>query len=95
MTDLNNRARALNKRVRASSLLIETMVDPSLAMSDICDLFNVKPKTIGRWCNEGQFGKDNVGRTPGGHRRVKKSAVIALAKKKGIDTSKFEGMIHE
>lgn len=43
-----------------------------LRPGDVAKLFKVDPKTVTRWC---QLGKLESIRTPGGHRRIKRSSV--------------------
>lgn len=43
-----------------------------LTPREVADLFGVDPKTVSRWSNA---GKIEVVRTPGGHRRFRRSEV--------------------
>lgn len=46
--------------------------DPLLTPGEVADLFRVDPKTVTRWAAAGRITSV---RTPGGHRRFRKSAV--------------------
>ena len=51
--------------------------DPLLTPSEVARLFRVDPKTVTRWANEGRLSSI---KTPGGHRRYRRSDVNALLK---------------
>lgn len=56
---------------------IESMAhrDPLLTPGEVAHLFRVDPKTVVRWAKAGRLPSV---RTPGGHRRFRRSAVMAL-----------------
>lgn len=49
--------------------------DPLLTPAEVAALFRVDPKTVTRWA---QAGKISSIRTLGGHRRFRRSEVLAL-----------------
>ena len=49
--------------------------DELLTPTQVAQLFGVNPKTVTRWANSGRLG---FIRTPGGHRRFRRSEVTAL-----------------
>lgn len=51
--------------------------DPLLTPGETAALFRVKPKTVARWADEGRLPSV---KTPGGHRRFRRSAIEALIK---------------
>jgi excisionase family DNA binding protein len=51
--------------------------DPFLTPAEVARIFRVDPKTVGRWAIEGLLPST---RTPGGHRRFRRSDVDALLK---------------
>jgi len=55
--------------------LSEVRADPLLTAGEVARLFRVDPKTVTRWANS---GKITSVKTPGGHRRFRKSEVDAL-----------------
>ena len=55
-----------------------TMYSPG----DIARLLGVNPKTVTRWCVEGRLA---AYRTPGGHRRIAESALLASLMDMGIE----------
>lgn len=57
---------------------VRTMFTPG----DIARLLGVNPKTVSRWCREDKLASF---RTPGGHRRIPITAVLALLGEMGID----------
>lgn len=52
--------------------------DPLVTMAWIAGVFRVDRKTVSRWCKAGRLAAI---RTPGGHWRVRRSAVEALLHK--------------
>jgi excisionase family DNA binding protein len=53
--------------------------DPLLTTSEVAKLFRVARLTVVRWCDEEKLA---CVRTPGGQRRVRRSAVDALMRQK-------------
>lgn len=51
------------------------MEDKLLRVREVAEMFAVDPKTVTRWAKEGKLP---CIRTPGGHRRYRESAVLAL-----------------
>lgn len=51
------------------------MADRLMTPGEVAALFRVDPKTVTRWAAAGRIGSI---RTPGGHRRFRKSEVMAL-----------------
>ena len=49
--------------------------EPLLTPGQVATLFHVDPKTVTRWAHAGRLGSL---RTPGGHRRFRKSEVMQL-----------------
>ncbi|CAM2840177.1 BldC family transcriptional regulator [Skermania piniformis] len=49
--------------------------EPLLTPGQVAALFHVDPKTVTRWAHAGRLGSL---RTPGGHRRFRKTEVMAL-----------------
>lgn len=49
--------------------------DRLLTPGEVAVIFRVDPKTVTRWCNSKKL--ESV-KTPGGHRRIRESAVLAL-----------------
>ena len=49
--------------------------DELLTPTQVAQLFGVNPKTVTRWANSGRLG---FIRTPGGHRRFRRSEITAL-----------------
>ena len=49
--------------------------DPLMTPGEVADLWRVHAKTTTRWAKAGKIGSI---RTPGGHRRFRKSEVMAL-----------------
>jgi excisionase family DNA binding protein len=49
--------------------------DPLLTPGEVAKAFRVDPKTVTRWAGEGRIGSI---KTPGGHRRFRRSEVLAL-----------------
>lgn len=54
---------------------------PLMTTGEVAKLFRVTPTTVNRWVNAGRLSDR---RTPGGHRRLLRSEVEALARKTGI-----------
>ena len=52
--------------------------DRFLTPAEVAAEFRVSPGTITRWDNAGRFPDGAVIRTPGGHRRIRASAVTRL-----------------
>lgn len=52
--------------------------DRLLTPGEVAVIFRVDAKTVGRWAAAGKLPADAVVRTPGGHRRIRESAVRAL-----------------
>lgn len=57
--------------------LADRLADPDglLMPGEVALIFRVDPKTVGRWIRQGRLGR--VVRTPGGHARIRSSAVRA------------------
>lgn len=49
--------------------------EPLMTPGEVAKIFSVDPKTVTRWAASGRIGSI---RTPGGHRRFRKSEVDAL-----------------
>jgi excisionase family DNA binding protein len=54
------------------------MDDDVLSPGEVAALFRVDPKTVARWAQQGRLKSF---RTPGGHRRFKRSDIMALLPK--------------
>ena len=54
--------------------------DELLTLTQVAQLFGVNPKTVTRWANSGRLG---FIRTPGGHRRFRRSEITALLTDRG------------
>jgi excisionase family DNA binding protein len=61
-------------RLRAETTPVAP-VDRLLTPSEVAALFGVDPRTVTRWAAAGNL---NPIRTPGGHRRYRRSEVLAL-----------------
>lgn len=55
--------------------LNETRADPLLTSGEVAKMFRVDPKTVTRWAKAGRITSV---KTPGGHRRFRKSEVDRL-----------------
>lgn len=53
-----------------------------LTPGEVARLVGVNAKTVSRWCTEGRL--DSV-RTPGGHRRITRDAMVAFLGRMGIE----------
>lgn len=51
------------------------MDDILLTPAEVAELYKVNPKTVTRWANDGKL---STVRTLGGHRRYRRSEVLAL-----------------
>ena len=54
--------------------------DELLTPTQVAQLFGVNPRTVTRWANSGRLG---FIRTPGGHRRFRRSEITALLTDRG------------
>jgi excisionase family DNA binding protein len=54
--------------------------DELITPAEAAEMFEVNPKTVARWAAAGRLGSI---RTPGGHRRFRRSEVIALLAERG------------
>lgn len=54
--------------------------EPLLYRREVAAIFRVDPRTVSRWATEGKLTSI---RTPGGHRRFKRSECEALAARSG------------
>ena len=52
-----------------------TNTDRLMTPGEVAKLFRVHRKTVGRWVDQGHI---SCVRTPGGHRRLRESEVLAL-----------------
>jgi excisionase family DNA binding protein len=70
--------------VNQNTALEENVEDGQEIMTpaEVARLFRVDPKTVTRWAKQGRFGSF---RTPGGHRRFRRTEVMAA----------LEGNAHE
>ena len=57
-------------------------VDPLLTTKDVAIILGVSIRTIQLWVEAGHL---QAGRTPGGHRRIRESVVVAFAEKAGLN----------
>lgn len=60
-------------------LIKQAATDPLLTPGEVAAYFRVEPKTVSRWA---AADKLPCVRTPGGHRRYRRSQVIALLQQK-------------
>ena len=56
---------------------------------EVANILRVSPDAIRAWIHEGKISPDDVVVLPSGHRRIKRSAVLKLLDKRGIDINKY------
>jgi excisionase family DNA binding protein len=67
------------------------LTDPLLTTREVAHRLGVSMRTVQLWVDAGTLA---AGRTPGGHRRIRMSAVTALAKRSGIASPASEINVH-
>jgi len=57
--------------------------------SEVAKIFRVSPDTIRVWIKDGVFAPDEVVTTPGGHRRIKRDAILRLLNERNVPVKRL------